>query len=51
MLSVLMIEYFVGFKAEYIEGVRNIHADAISRIYLKPNKPLSFYKFYRNSHR
>ena len=43
ILCILMISNPIGLKAEYIEGKRNVHADAISRIYSKPNKPLSFY--------
>ena len=51
ILCILMINNPVGLKAEYIEGVLNIHADAISRTYSKPNKPLSFHKLFRTSHR
>ena len=47
ILCILLINNPVGMKAKYIEIIRNIHADAISRIYSKSNKPLSFNNFSR----
>ena len=43
ILCILMINNPEGLKVEYIEGVRNVHVDAISRKYSRPNKPLSLY--------
>ena len=48
ILCILMINNHVGLKAKYIEGVQNVHADAISRTYSKPNKPLSFYQLFQD---
>ena len=48
MLCILMINNPVGLKAEYIEGVRNIHTVAISRTYSNPNKILSFYQIFQD---
>ena len=48
MLCILMINNPVGLKAEYIEGVRNLHTDAISRTYSNPNKILSFYQIFQD---
>ena len=51
ILCIHMINNPVGLKAEYIEGFRNVHADAISRTYLKHNKPLFFYQLFRTFQR
>ena len=48
ILCILMINNPVGLKAKYIKGVRNVHADAILRIYSNPNKPLSFYQLFQD---
>ena len=48
IICILMINNPVGLKAECIEGVRHVHADDISRIYSKPNKPLTFYQSFQD---
>ena len=51
ILSILMINKYVGMKVECIERVRNLYANTILGIYLKSNRPLSFYQFFRTSPR